>query len=150
MRLARRAFAFRVWPEPQRCVTLVLSSGAPHPAARRRDRRTPSCRRAPDSDTTGIGHRAPRSRDFSDKRTPTGPAQTCPVQRRRNSPRNADPMPWHGRVPISNKRAEHTQAPNVAAARPEPPVRSERFLMDGQHPENNNGLEPRRRKLEAD
>jgi len=39
---------------------------------------------------------------------------------------------------------------NVAAARPEPPLRSERFLTDGQHPENNNGLEPRRRKLEAD
>jgi hypothetical protein len=58
--------------------------------------------------------------------------------------------PHRGGDPISNKRAEHSQAPNVAAARPEPPVRSERFLMDGQHPENNNGLEPRRRKLEAD
>jgi len=50
----------------------------------------------------------------------------------------------------SNTRAEHAMAPNVAGTRPEPPVRSERFLRDGQHPENNNGLEPRRRKLEAD
>jgi hypothetical protein len=143
MRLARRAFAFRLWHEPQRCMTLVLSSGAPHPTARRRDRLTPSCRRAPDSDTTGIGT-VRRARGIS------ATSARQPGQLKHALFSEDEIHQEHGRVPISNKRAEHTQAPNVAAARPEPPVRSERFLMDGQHPENNNGLEPRRRKLEAD